>query len=327
MNTLGIDISKEWFDVCLLHGTQRAATRFDNDLAGFAALRNWLVQQLDGAPPTQLHVAMEATGRYGEALATALVEWGYPVSIVNPARIKAYAASMGQQHKSDRTDAYVIADFCRRRTPRLWQPPTASHATLRAMVRHLDALQRMHSQERNRRQAGPLPSQVEQLIDAHLSFIQQQLAELQRQMAAWVDDDPDLKQQHDLLCSIVGIGTLTATKLLGELPPIALFADARALAAFAGSIPRQQGSGKRTWPGRLSKAGRSEIRQLLFFPALSARHHNPILRDFADRLAAKGKAPMQVIAAVMRKLLHLVYGVLKHQQPFDPDYLTRPARA
>lgn len=327
MNALGIDISKGWFDVCLLHGAQRAAQRFDNDLAGFAALRKWLARHLNEAPPAQLHVAMEATGRYGEALATALVEWGYPVSIVNPARIKAYAASLGQQHKSDQADAYVIADFCRRHPPRLWQPPTSSHAALRAMVRHLDALQLMRTQERNRLQAGPLPLQVEQLIQSHLVFIQQQLAELQRQLAAWIDEDPDLKGQHDLLCSIIGIGSLTATKLLGELPPITLFVDARALAAFAGLIPRQQGSGKRSWPGRLSKAGRSDLRKLLYFPALSARRHNPILRAFADRLAAKGKAPMQVIAAVMRKLLHLVYGVLKHQQPFDPDYLPKHALA
>lgn len=321
MHTLGIDISKGWFDVCLLDAEQRAAKRFDNDLAGFGALHQWLLRQLDGAPPETLHVAMEATGRYGEALATALVEWGYPVSILNPARIKAYAASKGQPHKSDRSDAFIIADFCRTQNPRLWQPPPASHATLRAMVRHLDTLQAMQNQEHNRLQAGALPPQVEQLIQAHLAFIQQQIAQLQRQLTEWIDLDPDLKGQHDLLCSIIGIGAPTAAKLLGELPPIALFADARALAAYAGVIPRQRSSGTRQQPARLSKAGRSQLRKLLYFPALSARRHNPLLRTFADRLVAAGKAPMQVIAAVMRKLLHLVYGVLTHQQPFDLNYL------
>lgn len=320
---LGIDISKAWFDVCLLHGARRRQGHFTNEREGFQHLERWLLTQLEVAHPHKVHACMEATGRYGQSLATWLDARGYTVSLVNPARIKAHGESMGQRHKTDRGDAYIIADFCLQRSPPAWLPPSPARAILQAMVRQLDALEVMHTQEYNRAQAGPLPAQVQTFISDHLSFITQQIAHLQQQIQAHIDQTPELKQQQALLVSIKGLGALTAAKLLGELPPITEFKNARAVAAYAGLSPRRVQSGSGQVYTRLSKNGNAAIRKALYLPALSAMQHNPLLRAFAQRLAAKGKARMQIVAAVMRKLLHLVYGVLKHQQPFDPAYLSR----
>ena len=320
---LGIDVSKAWFDVCLQAGPQRWQGKFDNAVAGFRRLEKWLRKQLTPGQRARLHACMESTGRYGEALAHWLVESGYRVSIVNPARIKSHAARMGQRHKSDRVDARVIADFCATRAPAAWTPPATARLVLQAMVRQLDALERMHTQEQNRLQAGPLPPEVAQVITAHLHFMEQQMAQLVQQIEQHIDQDPDLRQQQALLVTIKGVGALTAAKLLGELPPIDHFKNARSVAAYAGLNPCRVSSGTGHVYTRLSKQGKASLRKMLYLPALSAKQHNPILRAFAARLAANGKAPMEIMAAVMRKLLHLVYGVLKHQQPFDPAYLSR----
>jgi transposase len=320
---LGIDVSKEWFDVCLQQADKRWQGRFANDGAGFQQLEKWLRQRLSAEACDRLQACLESTGRYGAALAHALWERGYYVSVVNPALIKSHAQSMGQRHKSDRADARVIADYCLKHQPAPWAPLTPARAVLQALVRQLDALQAMHTQEQNRLQAGPLPPEVETIIRAHLAFMAQQIEQLQQQIQQHIDQDPDLKQQQALLVTIKGVGALTAAKLLGELPPIEHFTNARAVAAYAGLNPRRVSSGKGHLYTRLSKQGRAAVRKALYLPAMSAKQHNPILRAFADRLAAKGKAPMEIVAAVMRKLLHLVYGVLKHQQPFDPLYLSR----
>jgi transposase len=115
---------------------------------------------------------------------------------------------------------------------------------------------------------------------------------------------------------------LTAAKLLGELGDLTRFVSAQAVVAYVGLCPQHHESGtsvhKRT---RLSRTGHGGLRKALYFPALSAMRHNPILKAFADRLRAAHKTKMQVVAAVMRKLLHLAFGVVKSNRPFDPNFL------
>jgi len=135
---------------------------------------------------------------------------------------------------------------------------------------------------------------------------------------------PDLKRQRDLLTSIPGLGDLSAAKLLAEFRDIRHFQDVRQLVAFAGLNPqqRQSGSSVRDYP-HLSNMGRASLRAALYMPALTAMRYNPILRAFADRLRQRGLRGKAVVTAVMRKLLHLIYGILKSGQPFDPDYVVK----
>jgi transposase len=123
---------------------------------------------------------------------------------------------------------------------------------------------------------------------------------------------------------INGIGKKSGTQIISELPDLTNFPTGRELSAYAGVTPRhfQSGtSGKTRTP--MSKAGNSQLRKHLFFPAMSAMRYNPICKEFAARLKAQGKPQIVIIGAIMNKLLHIIYGVLKHQKPFDPEYLKK----
>lgn len=315
---LGIDISKATFDVTLLAVEQERHAVFDNAPEGFATLKDWLARQ----GVEQVHACLEATGRYGDGLALFLHEAGHEVSIINPARIKKYAESQLRRNKTDKADAAIIADFGQTQPVHRWEPPEPAYQELQALVRHRQAVQAIRQQERNRLQSG-IPSQtVQQAIQQHLAFLDDQLADLEQQIADFIDQHPHLRQQRDLLVSIPGIGETTAARLLAEIQDVNRFESARQLAAYTGLTPSCHESGSSV-RGRssLSKTGRVAFRQTLFFPAVNARRWNPIIHVFCQRLEERGKPPMVIICAAMRKLVHIVYGVLKHQQPFDPNYL------
>ncbi len=320
---VGVDVSKGSLDVAVLREEGKAlAGKFANTPQGWQALRNDLHRH--GAKAA--HVCLEATGLYGTGVAHFLHQAGYPVSVVNPARIKAYADSKLSRGKTDAGDAALIADFCRTQQPDLWMPPPPEQVALQAMVRHLQDLNDMLQQERNRLQAGVQSDVVVRDLEAHIAFLLQQIDHIQRQIDQHIDQHPPLRQQRELLESIPGIGRLTANRLLAEIRDILAFDSARQLAAFAGLTPRPYQSGTSVHrPAHLSKQGNPHLRACLYLPAVVAMRFNPILADFARHLAAAGKSKMVIIGAVMRKLLHLAYGVLKSGRPFDPNYLSAPA--
>lgn len=316
--TLGIDISKDKLDVALYQdGAYRQAV-FANEKDGFRRLAKWLKKQ----KAKKAHVCIEATGRYGEAVAMYLHERGYAVSIVNPARIKAYGDSQLQRNKTDRQDAKVIAHFCATQRPDLWTPPSPVVQELQALSRRLDALKADRTRELNRQQSGLTSEVVLEAIAAHIAFLDGQIATIEQRMYDLVDQDPDLRQQHELLTSIPGIGNLTAVNFLAEVPDVNRFESAGQLAAYAGLTPRKHESGSSIHRrGRLVKTGNVHFRTAFFMPALSAIRYNPIVKALAARLKARGKCRMSIVGAAMRKLVHLAFGVLKYRQPFDPNYL------
>lgn len=316
---LGIDMAKEKFDVCLLHDGQQWSGTFSNDAPGLDKLDIWLTNRVEG----QIEACMEATGRYGEGLAAHLHECGHRVSIVNPARIKHYAKSQMRRNKTDKIDAAIIADFCRTQKTHEWQPPNEAEVTLKQLVRRYDNLVSDRTREKNRLQAGDLAEAVQASIDAHVTFLNEQIKVVLAQIQDHIDQHPDLKSKRDLLESIPGIGKKTAAILLAEMPNPQQF-SAKQMAAFAGLTPEQLASGKyRRRKDTLSKLGSVTLRTTLYMPALSAMRFNPITEALAKRLEEKGKLPMTIIAAVMRKLLVLAYGVLKSGHPFDSNYAAK----
>jgi transposase len=312
---LGIDVAKETLVVALLGSATPRKRSFPNTPAGHQELLTWLSKQ----HLSEIQACLEATGNYGEAIAEALHEAGYWVSVVNPARIAAYAKSRLARNKTDAADAVLIAQFAQSEHPPRWTPPAPELRELRTLLRHLEALLAQRQAERNRQAAGPHPTAVAEALAAHLVFLSEQIATLEQAISEHIDRHPDLQRDQELLRSITGIGKRTATRLLAESGDRGRFADARAWAAYAGLTPRQHRSGSsvqgRT---RLSKVGNAALRAALYFPAIVAKKHNPVIRAFCARLAARGLAPKAVIGAAMRKLLHLAYGVLKSGQPFDP---------
>jgi transposase len=314
LDPLGIDIAKQSFQVTLLRGRRAHRAEFPNAPAGFQALGLWLPQH--GA--RRVHACLEATGRYGEALAEFLHVWGATVSVINPAQIKNYGRSKLSRNKTDAIDADLIADYCRTQAPVPWTPPAPELQELRALLRQYEALQDMHTQESNRLKAGNPSPTVRALLREHLAFIDQQLKQLYQQIQDHIDRHPGLKAEQELLDSIQGVSTITAAKLVAQ--DLTRFEDARAAVAFAGLNPQRRDSGRSLGRSQLSRMGRPDLRKSLYMPTLSALRCNPIIRQFGQRLAERGKLKMQVVAAAMRKLLCLAYGVLKTRRPFDPNY-------
>lgn len=316
--TLGIDIAKASYQVSLKRPDgKRRNKSVRNTAAGHAALVAWLTRQAT-AP---VHACLESTGTYGEAVATALVDAGHRVSLVNPAAVKAFAQSQLRRTKTDGVDAEVLADFCAAMAPPLWTPWPVEVRTLQGLVRRREAVQDMLTQERNRQQAGALSAPVAASLARVVEALEAELADLDQQIRDHLDQHPTLRAQRELLCTIPGIGVATAARLLAECRAITAFDSARAYAAFAGLVPRESQSGQSRGRARLSKLGSARLRYALYFPALAAARVPGPVHTFATRLRAAGKAKMVVVAAVMRKLLHIAYGVLKHQRPFDPHAL------
>lgn len=270
-----------------------------------------------------MHACMEATGQYGEALAELLFKEGHSVSVVNPLRIKRYGQSKLHRTKTDKADAFLIAEFCAKEKPDLWKPLPPEVKQLRQLVRRLDDLQTTYQQERNRLASGVTASWVIEDLCDHITYLKQAIKSAIAAMQQLIDAFPELKHQQDLLRSIPGIGALTAARLLAEIGDITTFENAPQLAAFAGLNPKGERSGTSVFKkAHISKEGRAFLRYILYMPALVAIKRNPIIFAFCQRLEHNKRPKMVIVAAAMRKLLHLVFGVLKHQRLFDPLYLS-----
>jgi transposase len=313
---VGIDISKLKFDACLLiPGAKPVYAVFSNDQTGYAKLLAWLEfrQALDA------HLCMEATGVYGLALANVLHGSKMLASVVNPFMVKAFGQSELSRNKTDRADAHLIARFCISKMPRPWSPPSPTAVRLRSLTNRYQALH----EDRTRiicRLEAVFDEEARTFWKGRLSEIDTIINGIQRQLRELRTTDGELARQFRLLTSIPGIGEITALQLLAEIPDVRAFRNAKQLAAFAGLTPINRSSGTFVWKQpRLSKRGSPTLRRILYMPAMCARRYNEPLRAFAENLLQRGKAKMAVIGALMRKLLHCVYGVLKSGQLFDAD--------
>jgi transposase len=315
---LGIDIAKLKFNVCLINQSGKLRHKvLPNTASGFEQLLDWLSRH--GAQ--HVHACMEATGTYGEALSLFLHEAGHTVSVVNPAAIKAFAASRLSRTKTDRVDAELIARFCQAQAPLAWTPLPQEVRELQALMRRLESLVEMRVAEENRLSSGITVEMVRQSVEEHLSYLNEQIKRCEELIRHHIDSHPTLKQQSKLLDSIPGIAETTAAHLLAELTDIKQYRSARQVAAYAGLVPRERRSGSsvrgRT---RLSKIGNARLRRALYFPAITALRCSPFFQAWAEGLRKRGKCKMSVIGAAMRKLIHLAYGVLKTGKPFDPQW-------
>lgn len=313
---MGVDISKDTLDACLTTGSGYHHRTCPNTVAGFSQLLCW---QRGLAPDAACHWCLESTGPYGQPLALFLSEHDERVSVVNPARVKHFAMSKGPRNKTDRADARLLCDFCRQECPSVFRAGTPEVRELLSLMRRLDEINQHKQQEVNRLESSTLPKHVLNSIKNTIKFLDKETRRLEREIKSHIDRHPGLKNDRDLLESIPGIGETTALRILCEMPDVDQFASAKQVAAYAGLSPREHTSGKsvrkRT---RISKAGNGRLRKALYFPALTATRYNPIVKAFYDRLLEKGLCPMAALAASMRKLLMIAYGVLKHQQTFSP---------
>ena len=316
MTNLGIDVAKNKFDVALLKNEKyKTKSSFDNKPSGFVALLAWLKQR----ETSEIHVCLEATGAYGDQLAKFLFENGFTVSVVNPSRVKAFGEAELLRNKNDKIDAKLLARFCERMNPAPWQPDPPEIEHLRMLGRRRDVLVSMRTQEINR--LGNPDESVNQSIKKHLAFLDQEIEQITQSIKDHINGNDDLKKKRDLLNSIKGVGDVAIEAILSETNGFARFERIEQVVAYMGLSPKEKTSGTSV-KGRpsLCKIGSARLRKALYMPALSAIKCNPFVRSLYQRLTAKSKNGMVVACACMKKLVHLMYGVLKTGKPFDPSY-------
>jgi transposase len=322
MWSLGIDVAKTKLDCVLLdkaRGKQRDKS-VPNTTAGVTSLVQWLHER--EVPVCHLVVVMEPTGVYHEVAAQALHEAGLAVHLVNPARARNFALSQGQRGKTDAADSRSLAQMGLQQELQRWTPPSPSARMLKALLARREALAEDLQRERNRlekAQATLVPAAVSQSIQKAIAFVEDQLQALQREIDDHIDRDDDLKRKRALLLSIDGVGPRVAdefTAILGFMR----FDSAEQLACYLGLTPQRWESGSSVrGRARISKAGPVTPRKLLYMPAIVAKTHNRHVRELYERLLARGKPKLVAITAAMRKLVHLCFGVVNSNKPYDPS--------
>lgn len=318
---VGGDVSKRKIDVALMDERSKYKSRvFENTSVGHAALMNWLVEH--GAALQTTHVCMESTGPYSEAPATALVDAGWRVSVVNPARVKGFAQGELSRNKTDKSDAKLLARFCKQQEPEAWQPAPLEYRQLRALVDRLVALKEMHQQECNRLESHELGGHDQAIasVQQHLDWLDQRIRELQRQIDDHIDGNPQLRRDAELMQSIPGVGATTISRVMAYVGDIRRFKSAKALAAFIGVTPMLKESGSSV-KGRtmISRIGHKAARQALYMPGVVAMKYNPTIKAMRERLLATGLAKKAIVCASMRKLVHQIFAIVKSGKPFDPS--------
>ena len=320
---LGIDVAKAKLDCTLLDPLmdKRKSKAVSNDRAGLETLSAWLAKQ--GVALGEVHGVMEATGVYHEQAAMWLSDAGMRVSVVNPAHVRDFARGLAVRTKTDGTDSVVLARYGALTQPEPWKAPPLEIRELKALITRLEALETDARRELNRREkalVAQAPALVQESLDNHLASLRQEITRLQRAIDDHIDRHPGLKADRERLLSIPAVGDKTANRMLAVLHG-RKFASAEQVAAFLGLVPVEHQSGssiqKRT---RLAKNGDAKTRAVLYMAAIVATRHNPHVKALYTRLCAKGKAKMAALGAAMRKLVHLCFGVIKHQTSYQPNW-------
>lgn len=308
---VGVDVAKAKFDVVRRTPTGFTHRIFANTTAGFNAFRDWLSQC-----PLPVWVCLESTGYYSEALADDLSAHHYRVSVINPLQIKRHAQSKLIRNKTDALDARVIAIYGENVRPRVYQPRRVEQKALRELIQLVDTLKQQLIQLKNQLAGTQLTVAKNEFKKAIVSLTKR-IKSLEKKIAELVNHDEEFKERTHLLTSIVGIGRLSAWRILAYLPAIDLFENAKQLAAFVGITPQQKQSGCYRGKSYLSNYGHRRFRKALYMPALVAKHRNTSLQRFVVQLESRGLAPKAIVCAVMRKLIHWIFGILKSGHTFD----------
>jgi transposase len=316
---LGIDVGKKDLFCHIISPDQPSSERFDNTPIGVKSLLKWISKT---AHTDHLSACLEQTGHYGDLTANALFKSKInSLHLVNPQRIKAFGKQKLRRNKSDTADAKLIARFLQAEQQELrpWQPRSEQQQRVTDLSRHADSLTQDAARLKTRLSSKPEKT-VAASITRTIKFLEKEIKASRKDILTTIKSDASLLAKYKLLRTIPGIGDIAAQTIIAELPELSEFQDARQLAAWAGLTPRhyQSGtSGKTQTP--ITKIGSVYLRRGLFMPAMTARNNNPLLKIFGDRLKENGKKPKQVIIAIMRKLLHQIYGILKSGLPYNPE--------
>lgn len=325
MYQLGIDVSKKTLDMCLmLEGIRgRLKTkRIKNDFRAVHTINAWL--QKHDCALCDVHIIMEATGVYHELLAIGLHLAGGKVSLANPHRTREFARGMDILTKTDKVDAWMLACYGALKKPDAWTPPAEEIRHLSALLKRRDLLVSDATREKNRLEkyrATHTPHVVIVSAENMLRRLNDELAEIELMLKQHIERYVFLKEDYELLTSIKSVGPQLGLNMLVILRSHD-FRTAEQVAAFLGVAPVEKRSGTSVrGRSRMSKIGPPEIRAKLYLAALCGLRFNKAMKSMYERLCLNGKAKMVAIGALMRKLIHWCFGVLKSRQPFDIDFI------
>jgi transposase len=307
--SVGIDVSKAQLDVEIRPSGEKQS--FANDKVGNKALVKWLAK----IAPTL--IVLEATGGYERQVTRALVSTDLPAVVVNPRQVRDFAKATGQLAKTDSIDAGVLAHFAEVIRPELRPLPDAVTLELRALTSRRRHLLEMIAAENNRLEMTS--KAVRKSINAHVGYLEQALERINQELDRAIEQSPIWKENEDLLRSAKGIGPVTSRTLLAELPELGTL-DRKQIAALVGVAPFNRDSG--SLKGRRSIwGGRAPVRGALYMATLVATRRNPVIRDFYNRLMAKGKLFKVALVACMRKLLTILNSMIKHKTRWSNSFL------
>jgi transposase len=303
---IGIDVSSTHLDLAVRpDGT---ATRYENTTRGITAVLTTL------QPLTPTLIVVEATGRYERAVVRRLADAGLAVAVVNPRQVRDFAKGAGHLAKTDALDAAVLAHFAEAMRPTPRPQRTQDAEDLQDLVARREQLSGMLVMEKNRLATAPRPTRTG--IKRHITWLEKELAALERTITAAIAADVAWSDQAIQLQGVTGVGPVTAATLLASLPELGTL-NRKQIAALVGVAPLNRDSG-RLRGTRTIWGGRAGVRRVLYQATMSARRFNPLIKPLYDRLRAAGK-PMKVAhIACMRKLLTILNAMCASGEPWDP---------
>jgi transposase len=303
---IGIDVAKDRLDVNVQpSGKAFTVTRDEVGLADLARR---------AAALAPLVIALEATGGYEVVVAATLAAAALPVVVVNPRQIREFARSTGRLAKTDALDARAIAAFAAAVRPAVRAVPDAQARWLGQLVARRRQLVDMLGAEQNRRRL--IEPALKRRLDAHIRWLERAVHELEGDIDTTIRSSPLWRATEDLLRSVPGIGPITASTLIADLPELGRL-DRRKIAALVGVAPINRDSG--TLRGRrMIAGGRAAVRHTLYMATLTALRHNPVIAAFYRRFVAAGRPGKLAVTAAMRKLLLILNAILRDGRPWQP---------
>lgn len=321
-NELVVSLGRLWEDL----STEIYANKtFSNEPKGFMELITWTNKLTEQHVAT--NYAMEATGVYHESLAYFLAEKGYKISVVLPNKISNYLRTLEVKTITDKTCSEAIARFGLERKLEHWKQPTPVFKKIRQLTRERDQVIEHRTMIKNQlhaeqSEAEPNKNSVARL-KKQIQFFTEQEQEIKKELEALIKQDKQVSESVKLICSLPGVGFLTAATVMGETNGFELIRNKRQLASYAGLDVKEKQSGTSVkGKPHISKKGNKYLRKAMHLPALAAIRSDERFKAVFARLVAKHGIKMKAAVAVQRKLLEMTYIVYKTNKPYDKEYLT-----
>lgn len=312
---IGIDISKDWFDVAIGKSRLKAASknmalqkceRYANSAEGWKSMIVAL-----GRSKVAL-IALEATGGYERGLQKALEKAGYPVLRAHPNRVHAFAKFEGRLAKTDTIDAAILMAYAAQ-TNHQPKPINQVAEKLRDWQARRQQLQGMLHAEQCRKGLAT-DSWLKKILDANITNLKSQINEVDERMDAFIEKSEELREKRKLLRTLKGVGNRTANAILAALPEIGVI-DNKKIAALVGVAPINRDSGKKTGHAYIS-GGRSMVRHPLYMAAVCAARCNPLMKAFYEKLMAAHKPPKLALTAIMRRMIVILNAIIRTGEPW-----------